>query len=49
MATSSIMQIIITVNSHSEISTWLFPFVTTLKEEMSGVRLCVAILPCVLA
>jgi len=43
------MQIITTVNDPGEISTWLFLFVTTLKKDMSGVRLCVAILPCVLA
>lgn len=41
------MQIIVTVNGPGEVSSWLHPLATALKQRLPSARLCVAVVPCV--
>lgn len=41
------MQIVVTVNGPGEVACWLYPLAHELKRQMPGVRICVAVVPCV--
>jgi lipid-A-disaccharide synthase len=41
------MQVVVTVNGPGEVACWLYPLAHELKQRMPGVRICVAVVPCV--
>jgi hypothetical protein len=40
-------RVVITVNGPGEVSSWLLPFATELKQQVPAVEICVALMPCV--
>jgi hypothetical protein len=41
------LQIVVTVNGPGEVACWLYPLAHELKRRIPGVRICVAVVPCV--
>ena len=41
------LQIVVTVNGPGEVACWLYPLAHELKRRIPGVRICVALVPCV--
>ncbi len=45
--TSGETQVVVTVNGPGEVACWLYPLAHELKRRIPGVRICVAVVPCV--